>query len=179
MLIVLYKITLKGLIYDFYHLTILQHLEDLDIMFLHCLILLLNIGYKIWIQNILKQLRGKTNINNHKWLSHRYRLFDSIIFKNIFSIKMKIGETVLTSLPLHHQSTSIKHRQIHHFHRFLSNMQYFPRLKRRRVVVEWHPFWFNHPINKLPTIVMSRPRIYWFYNMGSFPNSYLIVTTRR
>jgi hypothetical protein len=33
---------------------------------------------------------------------------------------LKIGETVLTSLPLHHQSTSIKHRRIHHhFHRFL------------------------------------------------------------
>jgi hypothetical protein len=32
---------------------------------------------------------------------------------------LKIGETVLTSLPLHHQSTSIKHRRIHHhFHRF-------------------------------------------------------------
>ena len=50
---------------------------------------------------------------------------------------LKIGKTVLTSLPLHHQSTSIKHRRIHHhFHRFLSNLQYFPRLKRRRVVVE-------------------------------------------
>jgi hypothetical protein len=33
---------------------------------------------------------------------------------------LKIGETVLTSRPLNHQSTSIKHRRIHHhFHRFL------------------------------------------------------------
>jgi hypothetical protein len=29
----------------------------------------------------------------------------------------------------------------------------------------------------LPTIVMSRLRIYWFCNMGSFPNSYLIVNS--
>ena len=48
---------------------------------------------------------------------------------------LKIGETVLTSLPLRHQSTSIKHCRIHHhFHRF--HLQYFPRLKRQRVVVE-------------------------------------------
>ena len=61
---------------------------------------------------------------------------------------LKIGKTVLTSLPLHHQSTSIKHRRIHHhFHRFLSNLQYFPRLKRRRVVLEW-----NH---QTPILVQS------------------------
>jgi hypothetical protein len=36
-----------------------------------------------------------------------------------------------------------------------------------------HPFSFNHPINTLPAIV----RIYWFCNMGSFPNSYLIVNS--
>jgi hypothetical protein len=47
---------------------------------------------------------------------------------------MKIGETVLTSLPLHHQSTSIKHRRIHHhFHRFLSNLQYFLRSEESAV----------------------------------------------
>ena len=61
---------------------------------------------------------------------------------------LKIGETVLTRLPLHHPSTSIKHRRIHyHFHRFLSNLQYFPRLRRRRVVVEW-----NH---QTPILVQS------------------------
>ena len=47
MLIVSYKINLKGLIYYFYHLTTLKHLEDLNMMFLHNLGLLLNIGYKI------------------------------------------------------------------------------------------------------------------------------------
>jgi hypothetical protein len=47
MLIVSYKINLKGLIYYFYHLTTLKHLEDLNMMFLHNLVLLLNIGYKI------------------------------------------------------------------------------------------------------------------------------------
>jgi len=47
MLIVSYKISLKGLIYYFYvyHLTTLKHLEDLNIMFLNYLILLLNMGY--------------------------------------------------------------------------------------------------------------------------------------
>jgi hypothetical protein len=45
--IVSYKISLKGLIYYFYHLTTL-HLEDLNTMFLNYLILLLNMmGYKI------------------------------------------------------------------------------------------------------------------------------------
>jgi hypothetical protein len=34
-----------------------------------------------------KVFKGK-KINNHKWLSHTYRFFDSIIFKYIFSIKM-------------------------------------------------------------------------------------------
>ena len=47
MLIVSYKISLKGLIYYFYHLTTLKHLEDLNTMFLNNLILLLNMGYKI------------------------------------------------------------------------------------------------------------------------------------
>ena len=47
MLIVSYKISLKGLIYYFYHLTTLKHLEDLNMMFLDYLILLLYIGYKI------------------------------------------------------------------------------------------------------------------------------------
>jgi hypothetical protein len=47
MLIVSYKISLKGLIYYFYHLTTLKHLEDLNTMFLNYLILLLNMGYKI------------------------------------------------------------------------------------------------------------------------------------
>jgi hypothetical protein len=34
-----------------------------------------------------KAFRGK-QFNNHKWLSHMYRFFDSIILKYIFSIKM-------------------------------------------------------------------------------------------
>jgi hypothetical protein len=38
-------------------------------------------------KTIDKVVRGK-QINNHKWLSHMYRFFDSIIFKYIFSIKM-------------------------------------------------------------------------------------------
>ena len=45
--IVSYKISLKVLIYYFYHLTTLKHLEDLNTMFLNYLILLLNMGYKI------------------------------------------------------------------------------------------------------------------------------------
>jgi hypothetical protein len=45
MLIVSYEISLKGLIYYFYHLTTLKHLEDLNMMFLNYLILLLNMGY--------------------------------------------------------------------------------------------------------------------------------------
>ena len=47
MLIVSYKISLKGLIYYFYNLTTLKHLEDLNTMFLNYLIFLLNMGYKI------------------------------------------------------------------------------------------------------------------------------------
>jgi hypothetical protein len=47
MLIVSYKISLKDLIYYFYHLTTLKHLEDLNMMFLDYLILHLYIGYKI------------------------------------------------------------------------------------------------------------------------------------
>ena len=64
------------------------------------------------------QFHSSTNdLNNEYWKGHTV---------------LKIVETVLTSLPLHHQSTSIKHRRIyHHFHRFLSSLQYFPRLKRR------------------------------------------------
>ena len=42
-----FHITLKCLIYYFYHLTTLKHLEDLNMMFLDYLILLLNIGYTI------------------------------------------------------------------------------------------------------------------------------------
>ena len=38
-------------------------------------------------KTIDKAFRGKKN-NNHKWLSHTYRIFDSINFKYIFSIKM-------------------------------------------------------------------------------------------
>jgi hypothetical protein len=44
MLIVSYKISLKGLIYYFYHLTTLKHLEDLNMMFLDYLILTISIG---------------------------------------------------------------------------------------------------------------------------------------
>jgi hypothetical protein len=47
MLIVSYKICLKGLIDYFYHITTLKHLKDLNMMFLHYLLLLLNIGYAI------------------------------------------------------------------------------------------------------------------------------------
>jgi hypothetical protein len=48
MVIVSFKISFKkGLIYYIYHLTALKHLEDLNMMFLHYLILLLNIGYTI------------------------------------------------------------------------------------------------------------------------------------
>ena len=47
MLVISYKISLKGLIYYFYHLTTLKHLEDLNMMFLDYLILLLYIGYTI------------------------------------------------------------------------------------------------------------------------------------
>jgi hypothetical protein len=47
MLIVSYEISLKGLIYYFYHLTTLKHLEDLNMMFLNYLILLLNMGYTV------------------------------------------------------------------------------------------------------------------------------------
>jgi hypothetical protein len=47
MLIVSYEIILKGLIYYFYHLTTLKHLEDLNTMFLSYLILLLYMGYTI------------------------------------------------------------------------------------------------------------------------------------
>ena len=51
MLIDSYKISLKGLIYYFYRLTTLKHLEDSNMMFLYYLILLLYtrlcIGYKI------------------------------------------------------------------------------------------------------------------------------------
>jgi hypothetical protein len=42
MLIVSYEISLKGLIYYFYHLTTLKRLEHLNMMFLNYLILLLN-----------------------------------------------------------------------------------------------------------------------------------------
>ena len=45
--IVSFKISLKGLIYYFYHLTTLKHLEDLNTMFLNYFILLLYMGYKI------------------------------------------------------------------------------------------------------------------------------------
>ena len=47
MLIDSYKISVKGLIYYFYHLTTLKHLEDSNMMFLYYLILLLYIGYTI------------------------------------------------------------------------------------------------------------------------------------
>jgi len=47
MLIVSYKISLKGPVYFFYHLTTLKHLEDLNTIFLNYLILLLNMDYKI------------------------------------------------------------------------------------------------------------------------------------
>jgi hypothetical protein len=47
MLIVSYKISLQDLIYYFFHLTTLKHLKDLNIMFLHYLLLLLNISYTI------------------------------------------------------------------------------------------------------------------------------------
>ena len=47
MLIVSYKISLQDLIYYFFHLTTLKHLKDLNMMFLHYLLLLLNISYTI------------------------------------------------------------------------------------------------------------------------------------
>jgi hypothetical protein len=57
---VLYKISLKGLIYYFYHLTILKHLKDLNSMFLNYLILLLNT--KRYMSN--KILRMEQNSKN-------------------------------------------------------------------------------------------------------------------
>jgi hypothetical protein len=46
-IILISYVSLKGLIYYFYHLTTLKHLKDLNMMFLDYLILLLYIDYTI------------------------------------------------------------------------------------------------------------------------------------